>query len=208
MYAKVFKRITDIIMAGFGLIILSPVFIVLTIILFFKNKKKPFFYQSRPGKDEKIFNIIKFKSMTDSTDANGVLLPNEMRITKTGAFIRKTSLDEIPQLLNVIKGDMSLVGPRPLRTHYLPYYTEEERLRHSVRPGITGLAQISGRNLLTWDDRLQMDVAYVKKMSFLLDMKIMLKTAAKVFTSDDVDFIEDMPDLDELRKQHDTTILT
>lgn len=208
MYANYLKRTIDFILSCIALVLLCPLFLILYVLLYFSNNGKPFFYQKRPGKHEKIFSIIKFKSMTDAVDEKGELLPNDLRITKLGAFIRKTSLDEIPQLINVIKGDMSLVGPRPLRTHYLPYYTTEEGLRHSVRPGITGLAQVSGRNLLTWDDRLKKDVEYVKNISFILDLKIMVKTITKVFSSGDVDFVENMPDLDELRKQQKTTILT
>ncbi|UNY98400.1 sugar transferase [Zhouia spongiae] len=208
MYANYLKRTIDFILSCIALVLLCPLFLILYVLLYFSNNGKPFFYQKRPGKHEKIFSIIKFKSMTDAVDEKGKLLPNDLRITKLGAFIRKTSLDEIPQLINVIKGDMSLVGPRPLRTHYLPYYTTEEGLRHSVRPGITGLAQVSGRNLLTWDDRLKKDVEYVKNISFILDLKIMVKTITKVFSSGDVDFVENMPDLDELRKQQKTTILT
>ena len=148
MYHDFFKRIIDIVLAFFGLLILLPFFAVVFLILLFNNNGKPFFFQKRPGKDEKIFKIIKFKSMTDKKDRSGNLLPDSERVTTFGTFIRKTSLDEIPQLINIIKGDMSLVGPRPLRVRYLPYYTNEERIRHSIRPGVTGLAQVSGRNLL------------------------------------------------------------
>jgi len=186
MYKLFFKRIVDFIGALILLICLLPVFILVTIILFISLKKNPFFVQKRPGKDCKTFSILKFKSMTDETDIIGNLLPDDMRITKLGAFLRKSSLDEIPQLLNVLKGDMSFIGPRPLLIRYLPYYTQEENLRHSVRPGITGLAQVSGRNYIEWDKKIQFDVDYVKKMSFLLDFKILLKTFIKVATSSDV----------------------
>lgn len=145
-----------------------------------------FFTQERPGKDGKIFKVIKFKSMTDEKDENGVLLPNEQRITKVGAFIRKTSIDELPQLFNVLKGDMALVGPRPLLPEYLPHYTQRESLRHSVRVGITGLAQVNGRNNLSWEKRLEMDVYYAEHISIYLDVKILLRTVANVFSHKDV----------------------
>ncbi|GAA4944117.1 sugar transferase [Algibacter agarivorans] len=173
---------------------------IVCLVILLINKENPFFYQKRPGKNEKIFSIIKFKSMTDKKDRNGKLLPNEERVTKFGSFIRKTSLDEIPQLINIIKGEMSLIGPRPLRVHYLPYYTEEEQIRHSVRPGITGLAQISGRNLLSWDDKLAKDIEYVNKLSFLTDVSIFCKTIRKLFIYDNTVYDPRMLDLDELRK--------
>jgi len=147
-----------------------------------------------------IFKIIKFKSMTDKKDSNGVLLPNADRVTVFGVFIRKYSLDEIPQLLNIIKGDMSLIGPRPLRVHYLPYYTKKESIRHSIRPGVTGLAQVSGRNLLSWDDKLALDIEYVETLSFYKDATILFKTLKKVFRINDTQLDPDMLDLDEERK--------
>lgn len=203
MYTLFFKRVLDFVLAVFGFILLFPIFLVIWFILLFVNNGKPFFLQPRPGKDEKIFSIIKFKSMTDKTDENGKLLPDELRVTKFGTFLRKSSLDEIPQLLSIIKGDMSLIGPRPLRVRYLPYYTKEEKLRHSVRPGVTGLAQISGRNLLDWDTRLQKDIEYVKNLSFGLDLKILFKTALKVILRKDValDAESGIPDFDEERKK-------
>nr|WP_288936023.1 sugar transferase [uncultured Allomuricauda sp.] len=203
MYKLFFKRVLDFVLAVFGFVLLFPIFLVIWIILLFVNNGKPFFLQPRPGKDEKIFSIIKFKSMTDKTDENGKLLPDELRVTKFGTFLRKSSLDEIPQLLSIIKGDMSLIGPRPLRVRYLPYYTEEENLRHTVRPGITGLAQISGRSLLDWDTRLQKDIEYVKNLSFALDLKILFKTALKVLLRKDValDAESGIPDFDEERKK-------
>jgi lipopolysaccharide/colanic/teichoic acid biosynthesis glycosyltransferase len=155
-------------------------------ILFFTNNGKPFFFQSRPGKDEKIFKIIKFKTMNDKKDKNGNLLLDKERLTKMGAFIRKMSLDEIPQLLNVIKGDMSLVGPRPLLVNYLPYYTEFERKRHDVKPGITGLSQINGRNQIFWTERMKLDVEYVENCSFCLDLKILFKTIKNVIKRNNV----------------------
>ncbi len=170
------------------------------------NKGKPFFVQERPGKNEKIFSIVKFKTMNDLTDDQGNLLPDRERLTPVGSFVRKTSLDELPQLINVIKGEMSFIGPRPLLIRYLPFYKEEERKRHSIRPGITGLAQVSGRNLLNWDDRLGLDVEYVKQVSFILDLKIVLRTIKNVLTSKDiaVDPQSVMIDLDDERRKADT----
>ncbi|MDO5980473.1 sugar transferase [Flavivirga spongiicola] len=202
MYKNFFKRIIDFFLAFTGLIVLSPIGIIVYLILLFINKGNPFFYQRRPGKDEKIFNIIKFKSMTDKKDENGILLPDADRVTKFGTFIRKTSLDEIPQLINIIKGDMSLIGPRPLRVRYLPYYTTEEKIRHTVKPGVTGLAQISGRNLLNWDDKLAKDVEYVKKLSFSNDVSIFFKTIRKVFVYDNTLYDPEMLDLKELRSNN------
>lgn len=184
------------------LAMLSPFFIVIFICLLFYNKGKPFFFQERPGMNKKIFKIIKFKSMSDKKDANGKLLPDEQRMTLFGSFLRKASLDEIPQLINVLIGDMSIIGPRPLRVHYLPYYTKEEAIRHTVKPGITGLAQISGRNLLSWDDKLAKDIEYVKTMSFSIDIVIFFKTIKKVIISSNIDLDPNMLPLDELRKQH------
>lgn len=200
MYKFFFKRIIDFVLAFTGLIILFPIALIVYIVLFFINKGNPFFYQKRPGKNEKIFSIIKFKSMTDKKDVNGKLLPDADRVTKFGSFIRKTSLDEIPQLINIIKGDMSLIGPRPLRVYYLPYYTKEEKIRHSIRPGVTGLAQVSGRNLLSWDDKLAKDVEYVNNLSFSIDFYIFFKTIRKVFEYDNTVYDPNMLDLKELRK--------
>ncbi len=203
MYKKLFKGVLDLILAILGLVLLSPIFIVIFICLFFVNKGKPFFLQQRPGKGEKIFKIIKFKTMTDEKDSHGNLLPNEQRMTKFGDFLRKSSLDEIPQLINIIKGDMSLIGPRPLRVRYLPYYTTDESIRHTVKPGVTGLAQVSGRNNLSWDDKLLYDIEYVKKISFTNDLMILIKTVQKVFANNanDIELASDVLDLDELRKQ-------
>lgn len=202
MYKLIFKRTIDLFLSIFGFLVLLPITIVVYIILLFTNKGKPLFLQPRPGKNEKVFNIYKFKTMSDATDPQGKLLPDEDRITKFGTFLRKTSLDEIPQLLNIIKGDMSLIGPRPLRVRYLPYYTKEESIRHTVRPGITGLAQVSGRNFLDWDKRLQKDIEYVKNMSFKQDFNILVKTFVNVITSKDValDGESGMPDFDVLRQ--------
>lgn len=169
------------------LVILSPIFLIVWILLLISFKGgDAFFIQPRPGKDLRIFSVIKFKTMNDKKDESGNLLPDYMRITKLGRVIRKTSIDELPQLINVIKGDMSLVGPRPLLVRYLPFYTKSEKVRHTVRPGITGLAQINGRNNLKWDDRLSLDIEYVQKMSFWFDFLIMYKTVLKVLTKESV----------------------
>jgi lipopolysaccharide/colanic/teichoic acid biosynthesis glycosyltransferase len=163
--------------------ILSPVFIVLTLLLFIANRGKPFFTQLRPGKDEKIFKIIKFKTMNDKRDADGKLLSDAERLTSVGKFVRKTSLDEIPQLINVIKGDMSLIGPRPLLVDYLFLYNTEQKRRHEVRPGITGWAQVNGRNTISWEEKFRYDTWYVNHITLLLDLKIILLTIKKVFAS-------------------------
>lgn len=203
MYNSFFKRICDFIASGFAIIFLSPVIFILWIWLSFANKGAgAFFFQERPGKDEKIFKIYKFKSMTDDCDINGNLLPDVKRITKIGNFIRKTSLDEIPQLWNVLKGDMSFIGPRPLLIKYLPFYNEREKLRHSVRPGITGLAQINGRSNLDWDYRLELDVKYVEKISLILDCKIIIKTIINVIKQKDIEIPSESHDLDVIRSKN------
>ena len=201
MYKIIFKPFFDFLISLTILLAISPLFLIITIVLMLYYKGNPFFTQERPGKNEKIFNIMKFRTMTDKTDRGGKLLPDADRLTNFGNFLRKTSLDEIPQLLNIIKGQMSLIGPRPLRVRYLPYYTEKEQLRHTIRPGITGLAQISGRNFLPWDDRLKKDIEYVEKLSFRLDAFIFIKTISKVLSSKDVAIDSDsgMIDFDELR---------
>lgn len=181
MYRKFIKRIFDFSIALIGLICLSPVFIIVTIGLYFANEGKPFFFQERPGLRDKIFNIIKFKTMNDKKDSEGKLLPDAERLTPIGSFVRKTSLDEIPQLINVLKGDMSVIGPRPLRTYYLPLYNEEQKRRHEVRPGITGWAQVNGRNAISWTKKFELDVYYVNNISFALDLKIFFLTIKKVF---------------------------
>lgn len=186
MYRRFFKRAIDFAVAFLGLLILSPVVILISVYLYFSNKGSIFFTQQRPGKAEQIFSIIKFKTMNDKKDAEGNLLPDKERITPIGSFLRKSSLDEIPQLINVLKGDMSLIGPRPLLVSYLPYYTQREKLRHSVRPGISGLAQVNGRNHLDWNTRLEMDVHYVERQSFVLDIKITFKTLQKVIKREDI----------------------
>ncbi len=180
MYKKYFKKILDFTIALLGIIFLSPIFVILTIGLFLANKGMPFFFQVRIGINEKTFRIIKFKTMTDVTNKKGDLLPDSERLTKIGNFVRKTSLDELPQLFNILKGDMSLIGPRPLLKEYLPFYNTEEKKRHLVRPGITGWAQINGRNAIDWGQKLKHDVFYVKNCSLLLDLNIFLKTFIKV----------------------------
>ncbi|MCL1675664.1 sugar transferase [Elizabethkingia meningoseptica] len=202
MYKYFFKRLLDILISISVLIIFSPIFIMVLICLFIANNGKPFFFQERPGKDEKLFRIIKFKTMNDKKDDYGNLLPDAQRLTKVGSFVRKTSLDELPQLINVFIGDMSLIGPRPLLIRYLPYYKQEERLRHSVRPGITGWAQVNGRNTVKWDERLALDVVYVKNLSFMMDVKIIWKTIMKVIKSENivVDPESIMKNLDDERR--------
>lgn len=201
-YKTTLKPLLDFFVALIALILLSPIIVITTILLFIVNNGKPFFFQKRPGKNERIFNIIKFKTMNDKTDADGNLLSDTERLTRVGLFVRKASIDEIPQLFNVLKGDMSIIGPRPLLPRYLPYYTDEERLRHDVRPGITGLAQVNGRNFLDWGPRLQLDIEYVKTISLKTDLKILIKTIYKVLASKDIatDATKAQPYLDELRK--------
>lgn len=190
MIYKCIKRCFDFCFALIALLCLSPILIIITVWLHFANKGAGvFFYQSRPGKGEKIFKVIKYKSMTDEKDENGNLLPDAQRLTTVGRFIRATSIDELPQLINVLKGDMALIGPRPLLVEYLSYYTERERLRHSVRPGITGYTQVHGRNNLSWDERLEMDVYYVENMSFILDFEIFFRTIYNVLARKDVQVI-------------------
>lgn len=186
LYATYFKRPFDLTASVLGFLALSPIFILLMIILWIDFKGSPFFLQERPGKDEKIFKIIKFKTMRDPKKNESELKNQANRITKLGTFIRKTSLDEIPQLLNVIKGDMSLVGPRPLVVLYLPYYNETEKKRHLVKPGVTGLAQVKGRNSLPWEERFALDVEYVENLSFALDTKILYWTVQKILSKSDV----------------------
>ncbi len=186
MYKSFFKRVFDFFAALIGLILLSPIFIVVMVGLFFANQGKPFFLQSRPGKNEKLFKIIKFKTMNETKDADGKLLSDSERLTKIGSFVRKTSLDEIPQLLNVVKGDMSLIGPRPLLPQYLPLYNDFQKKRHNVRPGITGWAQVNGRNAISWNQKFTFDVWYVDNLTFLLDIKILFLTIKKVIVREGV----------------------
>lgn len=186
MYKHFFKRVIDFLAAMVGLLLLSPIFIVVTIGLFFANQGKPFFFQPRPGKGGKVFKIVKFKTMNDKKDAQGSLLSDAERLTPIGSFVRKTSLDEIPQLINVLKGDMSLIGPRPLLIQYLPLYNEHQARRHEVRPGITGWAQVNGRNAISWKQKFDYDVWYVDNMSFGLDVKVFFLTIKKVFVREGI----------------------
>lgn len=186
MYKYFFKRLLDFLVALLGFVLLSPVFILVMIGLFFVNQGKPFFFQRRPGKDGAVFNIVKFKTMNEKRDHQGILLPDNQRLTKIGAFVRKTSLDEIPQLLNVIKGDMSLIGPRPLLVQYLPLYNDFQKKRHLVRPGITGWAQVNGRNAISWEQKFIYDIWYVENLNFFLDVKILFLTIKKVIISEGI----------------------
>lgn len=187
IYKNIIKRLLDVFISFFALILLSPLLLLVIIVLFFTNNKAGiFFTQNRIGKNELPFKIYKFKSMTDKRDANGKLLPDAKRLTKIGQFIRLTSIDELPQLVNVLKGDMSIIGPRPLPPVYLSYYTKEEAIRHNVRPGITGWAQVNGRKSITWDQKLELDRYYVQHLSFILDIKIILLTIRNVINRKDV----------------------
>lgn len=181
MYKKYIKSIFDFSIAFIAFFFLLLIFVIVLIGLYLVNQGKPFFFQLRPGKNGQLFKIIKFKTMNDKKDENGNLLSDDYRLTKIGAFVRKTSLDEIPQLLNVLKGDMSLIGPRPLLPEYLPLYNESQRRRHEVKPGITGWAQVNGRNAISWEQKFEYDVWYVENVSFLLDLKILYQTIKKVF---------------------------
>jgi lipopolysaccharide/colanic/teichoic acid biosynthesis glycosyltransferase len=180
------KRTLDFCIALIAFVLLLPVFIIVTLLLLIANNGKPFFTQARPGKGARVFRILKFKTMNDRRDGTGQLLPDAERLTAVGSFIRKTSLDEIPQLLNVLKGDMSLIGPRPLLVDYLPLYNERQRLRHTVRPGITGWAQVNGRNAISWEQRFELDAWYATNLSFGLDLKIVLMTIKKVVRAADI----------------------
>tara|TARA_B100001146_G_scaffold225246_1_gene248654 strand:- start:8974 stop:9585 length:612 start_codon:yes stop_codon:yes gene_type:complete len=186
VYKNALKPILDTCCALVFFIVLSPIFLGVMVALWVATKGTPFFFQARPGKKERIFKIIKFKTMSDEKDASGALLPDAQRLTAIGRWVRSASLDEIPQLLNVIKGDMSLVGPRPLLPEYLPLYNDIQRKRHEVRPGITGYAQVHGRNAISWERKFELDVYYVKHQSFLLDVNILWKTLFKVFLRKDI----------------------
>lgn len=203
MYRKFFKPLIDFMVALVGCIFLLPVFIFVAIILAIANKGTPFFLQVRPGKDERLFKIIKFKTMSDARDEQGNLLSDSERLTTIGRIVRKTSLDEIPQLINILKGDMSLIGPRPLLPEYLPLYNELQRKRHQVRPGITGWAAVNGRNSLDWDQKFKLDAWYVENVSFTLDAKIFFLTIKKVVTSEGVNAegYSTMPRFSEYLKQ-------
>ncbi|MCO6174209.1 sugar transferase [Flavobacterium sp. NRK F10] len=186
MYAKVFKPLFDFVLAFVAFVLLLPLFVIITFLLAIANEGKPFFFQKRPGKNEKIFSIIKFKTMNDRKDAQGNLLPDADRLTVVGNWVRRLSLDEIPQLLNVLKGDMSLIGPRPLLPQYLPLYDDFQRRRHEIKPGITGWAQVNGRNALDWQTKFRYDVWYVDHVSFFTDLKIVYLTVKKVLKKEGI----------------------
>jgi lipopolysaccharide/colanic/teichoic acid biosynthesis glycosyltransferase len=181
MYTKYMKRILDVILSGCALLVLSPVLLVLTVLGAIMMKGNPFFTQLRPGKDEKIFRLVKFRTMSCQKDQDGNLLPDEQRLNKYGKFLRSTSLDELPELLNIFIGNMSIVGPRPLLVQYLPRYNQEQKRRHDVRPGLTGHAQVNGRNAISWEEKFRLDVEYVDTVGFWLDVKIVLQTVGKIF---------------------------
>ncbi len=187
MYSKYVKRILDFIISLLALIVLSPLFVVLIIVGSIAMKGNPFFAQKRPGKHEKIFMLIKFRTMTNERDKDGVLLPDEIRLNYYGKFLRSTSLDELPELFNILLGQLSIIGPRPLLVSYLQYYTEDEHHRHDVRPGLTGYAQVHGRNYVTWEDKFKMDLWYVEHISFLTDVKIFLDTVMVVFRRENIE---------------------
>lgn len=203
LYKRFIKRLTDFILSLIAIIVLSPVLLIVAALVRFKLGSPILFKQERPGLNEEIFMMYKFRTMTDEKDENGNLFPDSERLTKFGKFLRSTSLDELPELFNILKGDMSIIGPRPLLVRYLPYYREEERLRSKVRPGITGLAQVSGRNALTWGERFKKDVDYVNNVSFILDVKILINTILVVFQRKDILVGSEhiMKDLDVERKE-------
>lgn len=191
MYVKYGKRIMDVMMSIIGILVIFPCFMFLYLLLFIINSGKPFFYQQRPGMNGRIFKLIKFKTMNDKRDANGTLLPDAQRLTPVGRFMRALSLDELPQLINVLKGDMSFIGPRPLLVRYLPLYNARQKRRHEVRPGMTGWAAVNGRNAQTWEQKLESDVWYVENLSFLLDLKILLMTMLKVVRREGINDLND-----------------
>ncbi|MBE5828317.1 MAG: sugar transferase [Butyrivibrio sp.] len=199
MYSKYIKRLLDIVLSLFVIILFSWLYLILFVLVRIKLGSPVLFKQQRPGKDEKIFGMYKFRSMTDERDENGELLPDEVRLTAFGKKLRATSLDELPEFFNILKGDMSFIGPRPLLVKYLPYYTERERLRHSVRPGLTGYAQAHGRNAISWEKKFEYDVYYVEHLTFLTDVKVIIDTVKAVLTHDGV-ALNALPDLDEYRK--------
>lgn len=202
MYKSFFKRLIDFTIVFIALLIIWPILLCITVWLHFANKGAgAFFTQDRPGKNGKIFKVIKFKTMTDERDADGNLLPDSERLTKVGRFVRSTSIDELPQLINVLKGDMALIGPRPLLVKYLPYYSEREQLRHSVRPGITGWAQVHGRNHVLWEQRFEYDVYYVENLTVVTDLKILFKTVYNVLKRKDIEVAPNLMDFDEYRRQ-------
>ena len=193
MYSRFFKRFLDVIISIVVLVLVSPILIIVTLVLFYQNKSKVFFYQERPGLHQQPFHIIKFKTMTDERDVSGQLLPDNRRLTAAGKLIRKLSIDELPQLINVLKGDMSLIGPRPLLFKYIPLYSATQLRRHELRPGITGWAQVNGRNSISWTRKLEYDLYYVDHVSLFLDLKILWKTFLKVIQTDGVNQSDDRP---------------
>lgn len=193
MYSLFLKHFIDFIAALLGILVLSPILLIISILLILQNKGTPFFFQTRPGKDQKAFQIIKFKTMTDEKDKDGNLLPDVKRVTSLGKVIRKFSIDELPQLINVLKGDMSLVGPRPLLFKYIPLFSKTQLRRHEVKPGITGWAQVNGRNSISWAKKFELDVEYVDKLSFVLDLKIILHTVKKVLVREGINQSEARP---------------
>ena len=199
MYAKCFKRVIDFVLSFIGLIVLSPIFLILIVLGAIFMKGNPFFTQQRPGKNEKIFKLIKFRTMDNRKDKDGKLLPDEVRLNKYGRFLRSSSLDELPEIINILKGDMAIVGPRPLLVEYLPYYSEREKLRHSVRPGLTGYAQAHGRNSVTWEEKFEMDVKYVENITFIRDVIIIFDTVKAVLKRDGIEL--DLEDFDEYCKK-------
>lgn len=199
MYAKCFKRVIDFCLSLIGLVVLSPIFLILIVLGAIFMRGNPFFMQLRPGKDEKIFKLIKFRTMSNAKDKDGKLLPDEVRLNKYGRFLRSSSLDELPEIVNILKGDMAIIGPRPLLVDYLPYYSEREKLRHSVRPGLTGYAQTHGRNSVTWEEKFEMDVKYVENITFIGDVIIIFNTVKAVLKRDGIEL--DLEDFDEYRKK-------
>ena len=200
MYAKCFKRVIDFVLSLLAIIIFSPILLILIILGVVFMGGNPFFTQERPGKDEKIFRLIKFRTMDNRKDKDGKLLPDDIRLNKYGRFLRSTSLDELPELLNILKGDMSIIGPRPLMVRYLSYFTDEERKRHSVRPGLSGYAQVHGRNNVDWAERMKMDVYYADHVSFKMDLKILFETILIVIKREGIS-VEDMTNFDDFRKK-------
>lgn len=203
LYERVFKRALDIFCSLMAILVFWWLYVIVAILVRVKLGSPVLFTQERPGKNEKVFKLYKFRTMTDARDENGNLLPDNVRLTKFGKLLRSTSLDELPEVFNILKGDMSIIGPRPLLVSYLPWYSDREKLRHSVRPGLSGLAQVNGRNFLDWDSRLELDVQYVEKVSFLGDVKIILKTVSKFVKKQDiaVDTNQVEPNFAEERKQ-------
>ena len=206
MYRKYIKRVLDIILSLFVIVVFIWLYAILAILVRCKLGSHIIFKNARLGKDEKVFNMYKFRTMTDERDANGQLLPDEVRLTKFGNFLRRSSLDELPEMFNILKGDMSLIGPRPLLVKYLPYYTDRERLRHSIRPGLTGYAQAHGRNTITWEQKFEYDVWYVEHLSFMTDIKVIIDTVKTVFSHSDV-VLNALEDFDEYRKHQQNTNL-